>query len=87
DRSSEKDPTVAPPSCTPPPGASADSPVGKALASAAGLAVARNFTSAMERTVFFNMGLWAVCAVMVLVGLPNPRHRSAEASAGTVAAH
>ena len=87
DRSNEKDPTVVPASCAPPPGVDASGPVGQAVGSAASLALARNFVGAMERTVFFNMALWALSAVMVLVGLPDPRRRASSSSAGAVAAH
>ena len=86
DRSNEKDPTVAPPSCSstaPQPLAGVVAPV---VQDAVRLALARNFTGALERTLLFNVGIWAVSFVMVLA-LPRRVRDPAAAGAGAVAAH
>jgi EmrB/QacA subfamily drug resistance transporter len=87
DRSNEKDPTEVPPSCqiaAPSPQlASAVTPL---VQNAARLALARNFTGSLERTLFFNVGVWALCFLMVLA-LPQRSRDAAQASGGAAAAH
>ena len=86
DRSNAKDPSELPPSCQfAPPPAPLASTVPPIVQSAGKLALARNFTGSLERTLFFNVGVWALSFLMVLA-LPRAREQG-QAAAGAAAAH
>jgi EmrB/QacA subfamily drug resistance transporter len=79
DRSSEKDPTVVPPSCR---FRGAKNPaVARILAKTAVNARKRDFSDAFDLTLLFNIGLWSV-TLLLLFGLPQRTRAHGEAPAG-----
>jgi EmrB/QacA subfamily drug resistance transporter len=77
DRLVVADPTVTPPSCRPAgPTASLPASARRVLASAGGVAVRRDFTQSLERTLWFQVGVFGLSFLLMLV-LPRGAGRRA----------
>jgi EmrB/QacA subfamily drug resistance transporter len=87
DRSNAKDPTELPPSCTPPPGSPVNGQVQAVIQDTGKLALARDFTGAVDRTILVNAGIWALVFVMVLLLPPRRREEASGPPQGAAAAH
>lgn len=70
-RARASDPTATIPGC-PTTAADSRSPVTRAFGVAAASALARDFVTTLERTLFFNVALW-VATILLALGLPRPR--------------
>jgi len=82
DRAHSHDPTAVPASC---PQTAADNAVTRAFASAASAAKGRDYTQSLERALLYNIGVFALSALLVLA-LPRG-HRRREEARGLPAAH
>jgi EmrB/QacA subfamily drug resistance transporter len=82
-QASSSDPTQAAPGCPRPPARQASNPVSSAFGTAARSAVAHDFVSTVERTLFFNAGFWLLTGVFSMF-LPRTR---AGGAPGGVGAH
>ena len=63
------DPTVTPAACQLPGGQAVPAGARQVLASAGGMAVRRDFTAALERTLWFQVGVFGLSCLLML-GLP-----------------
>ena len=85
DRAAETDPTRTPPSCRNVQTSSASPAVRGAFSHAANLALARDFTTTLVRTLFINVALWVLTGLLALL-LPTARAQQ-RAAQGAVATH
>jgi EmrB/QacA subfamily drug resistance transporter len=79
DRSSEKDPTVVPPSCRLP--IAGDPAVNRILAQSGTLARKRNFADSFNLSLLFNIGLWSA-TLLLLFALPQRSRAHGEGPVG-----
>jgi hypothetical protein len=84
-RAASSDPTQPVPGCPlSATGAAAQDPVARAFASAAKLALARDFVTTMQETLYINVGLWGATAFLAIL---LPRRRAEAGLPAAVAAH
>jgi EmrB/QacA subfamily drug resistance transporter len=82
DRLVASDPTVTPPSCRPAAGRALPAAAQRAIASAGGSAVRDDFAASVQRTLWFQVGVFLLAVALMFVLPAGAGRRRAEASAG-----